>query len=321
MTYNSSVMISGAERERQLVRLRDMLVKADEYVWGNPSYPQDHRPDISHLLPRITIGNWLATEYESHPGMKPEILADLTIQRQQAQARSQLNKVGWFNPVTRQIIIAEQALIHPDQFVERFVWHQAARDNSNRLEVIPPSHYSPFFRERIPLLLDLAFPAHNRPDISETTVLKRGFRRLLFVGEYSISNLHGPDGAAKIDMLDQIYATAVEIITHQGVQRWVDINSLDHDAKRGQLVASPHEDHPRFADMLFREMRYIDWRHILTAFVSGEMEEAVRILEQHAQLPRIGAGLFLELLSTMEQDERFITQINATVAQGPFSLS
>ncbi len=290
------------ELNPHIIRIKQQLRKASSFVWEKPDFPEAHRPNIDQLSSHIKIGVSFPP-LQLHPALKPEIQAEgrgIIINKLTEQIPG---NVTCYNFSTRDLSFGIDTVEFSDFELGRVVYLQAGIDMLNRPSPIPHNEYTDAQREKITFILQDAF--NPPPIIEQTEIVKPGFREYLLV-----DGLYGVEvGPPKSRLMDQMYPTAFAIITDQILRRGGAIEYFDDFAFRGRLQPVSEEDHPNFANILFIALRYINWRYLLDALKSGDMYQAVGIINTYAnKLPfrgvNAGAATFMELLKAMEADEQ-----------------
>ena len=298
-------MSSGGEAEQQIARVRSALEEAENVAWRNIDFPLMHRPAVSHLATNITIGDFVPSQRIYHPNIRLEILE--LAQREQ-QRRMEKGSVFWYDPESRMLVVSTKAFGLSERMLKRFAWNHAARDISTRAQIMEPP-YPSTLNQRVAQMLDLSFEADQRPAVEETTVVKEGFIKKLLAGEYFVTNLLVAD--PDIEYVNEVYPTALEIITEQVMIKHGQIPTFEQLIQQFGLFYLPgFEPHFSFAKALFQAMRSIDWRDILDAFKTGEVEDTIAFLERKAKGPNMGLSLYLNLVQAMKQDENELRRIN-----------
>lgn len=297
-------MISEQERAHHITRVQDQLQKASRLVWENPGFPVAHRPDIDYLKSRIKIDNH-RTPIRFHPAIKPEILTDLREQAVQLATHNSQTHVTWYDTTTRAITFHTKTLEASDETIRRFSYHAVALDNLNKDITIHAAAYSDNQKRRVDAVLQEAFDPRNTMRLEQTTIVKPGFREYLLVDGQFVCDLTPTEAIA----MDQLYPTAFELITNQIVRHGGDINAFDLAAANGHLKAFGEDDHPHFTRRFFQALQFIDWRYLLDALKTGDLPEAVAILDAHAKRPAEGSGIFMALFETMAADEQMISSV------------
>lgn len=188
----------------------------------------------------------------------------------------------------------------PDAVLRRIAYHEAATHTLNKLITIPPDHYSDFQKKVVTKLLKEAFPPTCDVTLQRTSIRKSGYREYWLADGLVVSDLY----PSEISDIDEIYPTAFEIITDQIVRRGGNIGSFDNSASKGNLRIVGSEDHPQFAKTLFASLPHINWRRLLDAFKTGDFEETLDTLSQHARTPETGSIIFNGLYGAMQDDEQ-----------------
>src|SRR5579884_2185731 len=259
-------MLSEAEKEVQVHRLKGFLTEAQEKVWKQTDFPSEHRPDYDFLVDHIKIGETYSHIDNPPPNIKPEIkrVSDQVIA--QMKAHDDQVKIAWYDSYTRDIIVREKALQLPDFQLRRVLYHEAAADVACRTQIIPPQDYSQKQRELGKHILEQLFDKKRRPRLTDTHISKHGYAETYHLGNYDL----GHPVNNNIEMLNEVYPTSFEVITDQILRRGGDILHFDLDVRNHHL-ADPLQDHPKFSQSLFQLMSAVDWRHILTAFKTGSI--------------------------------------------------
>jgi hypothetical protein len=286
-------------------RFQRILTEIDRNVWRRDGFPQQHRPEIEALLPAFTIGR--ASGFRIHPDLKPKYAAKLRREFDKFHGVSEPAILVWYSSLERKIIVYKRALDSKDQVVEGRLWYAAACDNSLKKEEITPEQYAPQTAHGITNFLKDAFESKKRPDLDETTVWKIGFERILVANNLYIGDLLSSPGEAQ-----QVYPLSHAIITGQIRARMGNINHFDRDAQTGNLT-SLHQnltDHSSFTRKLFDVLQIIDWRHLLTAFQTGDPERTGEILGLCAGSTEKGVSIYTELKNQLGYDQEQIDKKN-----------
>lgn len=292
-------------------RVTQALLQADSRAWSNLLYPQSHRPDVNFLSEHTRIAEQLP-EINFHPDMKPDVLRRSLRQTERSRVGKAL--IFWYDPATRELFLRREALDLPDEKFDRFTWNHAARDIVGRRESLTPAQYTDEQIKDTSDLLKMAFEPKRRPAIDDTTIVQSGFRRSLFVGSCYISDIAYPG----IPHANEVYPTALEIITHEIMVRSGDVHLFDQDVSLGRVTPNTRfGEHPNFTNALIGIFKIIDWRDILTAFAKGNVDQTITFLEERAKKPLIrGPEIFLLLVSAMAADEVGIMRVNTILADG-----
>ena len=195
-------------------------------------------------------------------------------------------------------------------FLQRILYHEFATDVSSRMELLDPRRYSPTQRSLVERNLEFLFAKKHRPKLEETKITKAGFREIAMVDRYSVGSLY-PDS---IENINEVYPTIVEIITDQILRRGGDCHSFDTDAQRGNVLVLDTDEHRCFAGTLLSVMRYIDWRGLLVAFKTGDVDKTVGYLTKYVgdKAQNVVGGL----VGAMQADEEYIMMVNARLIAG-----
>lgn len=303
-------MPSSREQE-QILRAVNTLKDADNLVWSNLLFPRAHRPDVEFLAANIKVADQ-PSQYVYHHKMRPDILKDVA--RRNLLMKDRISSTFWYDSVTRQLVISRRAFNYDDGKFRRFCFNHAARDNVARREVIEPDQYPDELVQQIEDSLKLAFHIKNCPPLQDTKVIKAGFMRSLFAGPNLVTDLSDMDTR----FINEVYPAALEIITDKIMIEGGNIFSFDSEAQKGlDGPTGKSMEHFRFANTLVAMMQVIDWRDILTAFKTGDVERTIAILEQKAKQPNIGGRIYGGLVEAMKQDETSLMSINTALNGGP----
>lgn len=288
--------------------LRGLLQKLDQQVWSKPSFPAEHRPDVDHLSQNLFIGTKPDPCLQIHPHIRPELRESIIAGMRAFELENAENKIAWYDPRNREIIIFPEALQCPEILLQRFIAHEAATDTSCSIQEITSSSYSEDRKSRATLFLKEAFAKKKRPRIRKTRIEKMGFRELLFEGPYAISEIFR---TPLILHVNEVYPVIFEIVSAHILKKNGDIDLFDRDSKAGQLGILPYEIYLQFTERLNNTMKYIDWRDILTAFGTGDFYRTPEILEGASSVSVDGNKVFSYLSNGMIIDELNIAQANA----------
>lgn len=297
-------MISELDREVQIHRMRGLLTAADRIVWSKSSFPAEHRPDVAGLSSGIKIGTNIDNNLEPHPQMRPEVVVSFQASAQRAKTVS--DKIAWYDISTRQMVFNPILAGNSDEKVRRIIYHEAASDISDKQELVSRDQFTDEEISRVEEVISAAFPDDNPFSIDQVYMIKSGFKKYIMAEGFLISMFF----TEEVDNLDEIYPTIHEIVTDQIYRRGGDIEYFDSDARNGHLRIVGLEGHQNFARMLFRVLTVIDWRDLLTAFKTGNIEDALDVLEDKAVDPDYGAGILMELFEAMKHDEELIERAN-----------
>lgn len=297
-------MISEVEREMQVYRMRGLLSAGNRVVWSQSTFPEQHRPDVGALTPLIRIDTSIANELKPHPGMKPEVLEAYS---EEAKAKREVSdKIAWYDFESREITLNPLLALDSDEVARRIVFHEASHDVDSRPEIILPAEFTRQEVDRLKAIIELGFPEGARLKLEDVYMVKSGFRRYVMSNGFLISMLLGGD----IEHFNELYSTSHEMVTDQVYRRGGDIQHFDSDARSGQLRVLDGENHPYFATMLMKVLQVIDWRDLLSAFKTGDLRKAIRVLRENADDPEYGDGILLGLFEAMKRDEERIYFVN-----------
>lgn len=307
-------MMADREKAAQLSRITRLIHQADEMVWSRPTYPAGHRPNIEVILPKIQIGTFATEPYKIHPLIKPELRQEGEAIQQQLMTEDSIKQAAWYDESTGRIFIGEANLADPDSVLRGIIYHECAFSVSAGLVVLSSPQYSPSQHLLVRQHLTAFFAPHNRPKLAETTIHKSGYREEAMIGQYSIGSLY----PASIDLVHAIYPTIVELVTDQIVQRAGNFSTFDKDIRTGLVSVATSYDHPRFARRLFFLMGRIDWRELLAAFKTGDLERTVNHIANSARVKRPNAlNVLNDLCGAMQEDEACINMINSGLIVNP----
>lgn len=298
-------MLTQAEKTAQVDRMRSLIREADTKVWSQKDYPQAHRPEVAVLLPKLQIGIFPAQSYTTHPQIKPEWLVEGTSLTNDLHLEDAIKQMAWYDETTRRIFVSEGMLSLPNASLRRILYHEFATDLCGRMEILSPIQYSPIQRQLVEENLDFLFADNYRPSLETTHISKAGFKEIAMVGEYSIGLLVSP----AIDNVDEIYPTMVEIITDQILRRDGNVSAFDRDAKKGTVLVLNEDDHPQFAETTFNFMKYLDWRNLLNAFKTGDLQQTLDYIARYAG--DRSEMVIASLSAAMERDEQLIASVNS----------
>lgn len=301
--------LSAGEIELQRYRIQDMLQQAQVKVWNNRRFPNAHVPDVAFLKDNILIGEAPDFSFTFHPELRPELLAMHEESVAKQDSVDAIKKVAWYEPANRSLIFFPQVLVLPDEELRRVVYHEAATDIVGKQEEIQPEQYTEEQTQIVSQALSEVFPENINKPVERTTIVKLGFREMLYVEGYPAADLTHPD----LMIIEEIYPTTSEIITDQILRRNGDIRSFDKDAIDGKLrLPGPYLDsNEEFAKVLFVAMRFVDWRDILTAYGIRDISGTLEHIRQSAKDPNIAGGIFVELFDSMKRDEERIYALNS----------
>jgi|GEM_PF-6867325 len=300
-------MSTEVEKALHVHRIRQQLQSASTLVWEKPEFPAAHRPDVASLSPKIKIGA-KGTPLVLHPEMRPDILARLRAQMRAVTSHNEITQIAWHDAVSGEIFFSPKTIGLHDRILKPTIYHEAAHSLIPAVS-IPPDQYSEIDRRQVSGILHDVFEPSSNIALDQSSITKIGFRKYIEVDGFFITDLI----AADVMYLDEIYATTMELITSQIAERGGNIARFDADAKNGRLRVDRKQEHQLFSKRLFSALQFIDWRCLLDAFKTGDLDEAIAILSQHVTAPAEGSGIFVALFETMKADEDAIATAATTL--------
>ena len=146
-------------------------------------------------------------------------------------------KIALYEPSTRQIYLRDDFQNWPKTTLRRTLIHEATTDTLLRTADILPQQYTPEQQTTIAELLKIGFERKKRPKIGQTRIRKLGYREVLCVGKYAVTDLKEP----MLMDLSEIYPTMMEIFTSQILARNGDVLAFDTDVSNGNLQMLPQK--------------------------------------------------------------------------------
>src|SRR5581483_1814542 len=212
------------------------------------------------------------------------------------------DKSAWLQLPNRDIIIPYYTLRFPDKDLRRILFHEAATDAYFQpVRETQPDKYNSKQREFVLNILSSAFQEDKIPTIDETILIKRGFLEYLSIDGYDIA-YQGPE----IGMVaDEVYPTIHEIITDHLVDLNGDFELFEQLVQQGSIRPLSNETHPIFAIDLFDIIRFVNWRDILSAFKTGDIDKIIAYIDQHGG-NGYGENMAASLIDTMIKSEEQI---------------
>lgn len=293
------------ERGIEEARLKQSLRTADKIVWQQAGFPAVHHPDVNTLLSNISIGKPNSTSLKIHPDMRSEFHEAFERQLAARNADRELYAIGWYDNETRNITISPDILKFSDDIINKTLYFEAAADISMRKTITKPEDYTRNQEKAIRKALAMLFDKKRRPWIEETILARSGFRTVIQSGEYSIIDL-AEVPPEYIPIYNQIYPTVHEVITDQIVKLEGDIHAFERNAKHRELQILPSEGHKNFVNALFNLLPFVNWRNILYAFKTGDIDktrEYLKNVNPHAEI------IIRSLVMGMQIDEQLIRQV------------
>lgn len=307
-------MTAESDKERNFrERIISLLRHLDNQVWSIPLFPIEHRPDVDYLAQNIIIGEYMPQDHLIHPSLKPKVRRMMEMAAGRTGREIRTKKIAWHDAQKRHIMIFGSTMRLPDFPLMRCIAHECATDLACSARIIKPCSYSSSQIESIKELLRQSFDKRRRPRIEETRIEKIGFRELLYHGNFYISEVVGDP---LIFYLNEVYPVVFEILTAHILNMDCGILRFSSLAREGQLTSLPHEQYPAFTSTLYEYLKYIDWRDILSAFQTGELDETYAILDRANSPAFDGIDVIVHLTTSMIEDERRIQELSSKLPFG-----
>jgi hypothetical protein len=210
-------------------------------------------------------------------------------------------RVAEYDPFRREIVLDPVLLNHDDSWIRRVVVHESAHDLSDRMKNIPATSLPSEQQRGIERDFKDIFKKNTAPKLRQVTVKQAGFRKFFFAGDKVIGEHPLP-----VRSVMEIYPTIVELVTDQIMDLNGDIAKFDQLAAQDKLPFSQEKNNPNFFNYLAQAMTYVDWRILLDAFKTGDIEQTLNRLE--AAHKEAANGIFLNLTEAIEDDEKMHMQ-------------
>lgn len=289
--------------------IKEQLISADNLVWKK-YFPPDHRPDTTHFLGHVRIGDQATYHHIPHPGLKPEFLKASQEYQDGIRSLAGANKIAMYDAVNRDIVFSPRIIRYSHQAIARIAYHEVATDISNRLESITPDRYTDEDKDLIELMLQRFFPDQTRPAPEDTLIQKSGFRVAVMSGAYYIAEMQDPQAQE----LDEVYPTVVEILTSLAMQRKGDLQTAINLIQKGRIQATTEDDHPQFTEALYKTLSVVDWKDLLKSFKPGDRRHVEEYIQQKYPIRAdFGSLMVTALGKAMLHDEQVISENNAIV--------
>jgi hypothetical protein len=263
-------------------------------------FPASFGPDPIRLPNpgNIRFGSATQLEFEMHPQLRPEIrrLSDQKIQ--ESQADFQTSKGASYDGTT--YTFHPHILLFGDQYVTAVVYHEVAgmTQMSNGFE--PPDWQDEFIRNRIQDILDSAFVDSYKPDRNQVQFQRLGFRKLLFLDGYAVSDVIPGD---VFDVFNEMFEICFEHLSMEAMKRDGNLRELDVAIEKG-LTPTHFVDTPKTYKAFFDLCRAMPWAAFLDVLASGDVLKLQEKLRPHL-------GLYTDewlgyLIESVREDEMFV---------------
>lgn len=292
--------MASPENIEKLGQVARLLAEADLSVWSQMGYPQDHRPDIGYLAQHIFLGRGVRTMLRPHPNLKPKYFAATKDALKQTGLAHDI-RVAEYDPFRREMVIDPALFNHDERWQRRVIVHESAHDLSDRMVSIPGTALPSENQRGTERDLEQLFKRNTAPKLRQITIKQSGFRKFVFAGENLIGEQPRP-----IPSVTEVYPTIVELVTDQIMDLNGDISKFDQLAAQDKLPFSQEKNNPNFFNYLAQAMTYVDWRILLDAFKTGDIEQTLNRLE--AAHKEAANGIFLNLTEAIEDDEKMHMQ-------------
>ncbi|MCR4263790.1 MAG: hypothetical protein NUV98_03690 [Candidatus Roizmanbacteria bacterium] len=297
-------MIERQESEH-IHRLVGLANQLDRTVWSKSGFPQEERPDLDALLPKIAIDPNPVVHTLMHSDMQvlqnspawATMVAAGKAQSPEEYEVGEEKKLAQYNPVTRQITLSPKCFLLSEKNIKRIIAHELATDNHCQMVRTPYAEVSPSTQQ----IIDRSIAGYRQQGASlegPIEVARSGAYESLLVNGYFVGRISGP----MTESLNEIYPTIFELVTSELDQRGGVMRKFERDSKQGKLQVAPHEGHKAFATSVFAAMRILNWRILLHAFRQPNWEDILTILR--SQSPLYGKDIFTRLLIDMDSDEK-----------------
>lgn len=297
-------------REMQLAQYRQVLDIADTRIWSQPWFPQAHRPEVGLLKENLTFSTAQPDQFIIHPGMKPELKAILEQGFLDVAEDEDRNKIAMCYPDSHVIQLRDGIVTSDRSEVRRVLFHEAATDRYSQPRIIVPDEYDADTASRVDGLLRGAFDVSSGIGIGNSTIERRGFRRVLMVDGYFVTDMVT---GQNVVTADEIYPTIIELLTEELFGEDTDIDTFEREISSGEYKMRSPNDHIFFTNTLLRVLRVINWRDLLDGLAIGDAHATIDHLDQKILASGIranGAGVFMALINAMSKDEERIKLMN-----------
>ena len=190
---------------------------------------------------------------------------------------------------------------HEEPWIRRVIVHESAHDLSDRMKIIPGTSLPLEQQRGIQQDFKDIFKKNTAPKLRNVSVKQAGFRKFYFAGDKVIG-----EHPLSVRSVMEVYPTIVELVTDQIISLNGNISKFDQLAAQDQLPFSQEKNNPHFFNYLAQAMTYVDWRILLDAFKTGDIEQTFNRLESaHKEAAN---GIFLNLTEAIEDDEKMHMQ-------------
>lgn len=294
-------MSVSKEHDLRLDMLRSLLAKG-EPIWGQMA--PEVRPDVDRVAQTLTIGKIVPSKLSIHPGLPLHMREAIEANMRDSNLLDISNRITYTDGISGSTTITERALVLSEASLTRIMYCHAAADRLLRIKRKSPRQFSFVERGSIAEMVDgfRHVGVTFRPD----GIVNLGFRKIVMEGDYAIAEIEDP---ATTDALNDLFPTAMEIITEEVGFHGGKVRSFVEKLKQGIVGISPVEDHPGFAITLFGVMRAMEkkkqggWQDLLVALGSGEHKMVLKRLNPYTGNSKSTAMLLVELQAAYRTDE------------------
>jgi len=292
-------MPSAAEQELQRTKERIIAIAQNAYDHMWIRFPEDLRPDPA-MIPNKNnafIGPIpVEKDPDPHPLMKPEVLAQNEKVMAGLSEITNIQKIAWFHSTKYTFTLS--LLMFPDAYLKRVVYHEVGAMMNVTHPPILPGDYDEATRRHVAAALDGALIAGHGVRVEDTRIEPRAFRRVLTANDHIITDL-----IITPYMLSagEMYELAFEFVSGEIMKRGGNMRLFDQLVARGELRPDESTDNTAFFNAFFYTARFMDWRIMLRAFLTGDPEKIITIFEPYLK-ENTGAALN-QLLGTVDEEE------------------